>query len=1022
VPERPLVPTAREQEFGRAAEAITLTSPRAIAVDDDEVFYDNSSLLRRIATFTRSLDPRSFGVPLLPMFAVGFVTTAQNWDSNLFGLLAPDIQSSLGVDLSVLVSISAIVAIAGQGAAPWLGYLADRLDRVRMLRIGALIANAAYVATGFVGALPALVAARVTQGVGAQVVRPPGLTLLPDYYPVAARIQIVSFLFAVGGAVTVVTPIVGGFSAAAFGWRATIVAFGVIALALSLLLFFVRETPRGFWERKALGASDEVARHEQQPASWAECWRALSRVGTVRWQWFSTPPLALASTFSVLFSSLYFSQHYGLDVRSRGIITTIAAAFGLFCLLFLAPYAGRIADERPRFLVGFVAANGLWSAMCYLVVYLTGNLTVAVIAIVAQAGAANLIFPLQFGLISLVSPPRMRGFGIQTVTFFALPGSLVFYLYFYNTNSLHTAIVLLIATSIAGSVLLLPALGHVERDVRNGIVSAMADEEAVRLRESGDTPLLMCRGVEVAYGGVQVLFGVDLTVRSGEIVALLGTNGAGKSTLLRAIAGLQPASAGAVFIDGEDVTHRPAHDNAADGIVMVPGGLPGAPSLTVDENLRAAGWLHRHDAKLVAAGLHDAYELFPALRQRRNAQLGSLSGGEQQMVALAQALLLRPRLLMIDELSLGLAPAVVQDLLDRLRALNADGTTILLVEQSINVALTIAERAVFLDRGDVRFDGPATELLARPELVRAVFMGRATTGGSSRRRARSAEPAEPVLSVQDVSVSFGGVRALTDVSLSVAPREIVGLIGPNGAGKTTLFDVVSGLLAPDAGAVALKGLDVSSWPMERRAARGLGRSFQSAQLFSSLTVRETVTVALQRRLEQGNPLLAAIWAPSARASEARAAHRVDDALELLGLQHYADVFVGELSTGARRAVDMACVMMSAPDVLLLDEPSSGLAQAETEALGPVILRLVRETGCAVVLIEHDFPLVTSVADRLVAMELGQVIASGSPDEVINDAGVRAAYLSASTDVLHRSGSRLSEALAAAGFATAGEGS
>ncbi|HMC69798.1 MAG TPA: ATP-binding cassette domain-containing protein, partial [Mycobacteriales bacterium] len=413
-------------------------------------------------------------------------------------------------------------------------------------------------------------------------------------------------------------------------------------------------------------------------------------------------------------------------------------------------------------------------------------------------------------------------------------------------------------------------------------------------------------------------------MQRGEIVAVLGTNGAGKSTLLRAVAGLHEATGGAIYVDGEDITHRPPHENAAAGVVYVPGGQAGAPTLTVEENLAAASWLLRDDPTAREAAHERAFRLFPVLAERRHSPVGSLSGGEQQMLALAQAVILRPQLLMIDELSLGLAPAVVETLLDTLRQLNREGTTILLVEQSLNVAVTIADRAVFLDRGEVRFDGTATELLSRPDLVRAVFMGAATTGGSRRMRPQRAE-AETALDVAGIGVHYGGIAALTDVSLSVAAREVVGIIGPNGAGKTTLFDAVSGLVVPDTGSVALQGTDVTGWPLERRARAGLGRSFQNARLFPAMTVRENVMLALHRHLDARNPLLAAAWLPAARREERRATARVDDTLELLGLSSYADTFVGELSTGSRRAVDVACLMVAAPQVLLLDEPSSGLA-------------------------------------------------------------------------------------------------
>ena len=1015
--ERPLVPSAREQALGRVADLARLDAPREIVTESQDE-YQQLSMPRKALLFVRSLDPRTLGVSLLPLFALGFVTSIQNWDAQLFGLLAPDIQSDLGIDLGVIISVGLLVTVAGQVIAPYVGYLADRANRAWMLRIGAIVANTGYLAVGLATGLPGLLAARTAQGLGTQVVQPPGITLLPDYYPVESRIQVISFLYAVGGGIQVLVPPIGGGLASSVGWRPTIIGFAVFALAMTVLLFFVGETPRGYWERRALGASEEVARREQRPAGWTEGWRTLARLPTVRWQWVAGIFLALQTTVSILFANLYFSGHFGLDTGSRGLISALSAGVGLFALLFVAPYAGRIANDRPRFLVGFMAGNGVWSAMCYLVVFLSGNLYVAVVALCAQAAAAYMLFPLQFGLMTLVVPARMRSFGIQTVTFAALPGTLTFDLYFRGLTDLHAAVIVLVVSGVLGAVALLPALSHVERDVRNGLVAAMTDEEAMRLRESGETALLLCRALEVGYGGVQVLFGVDLTVQRGEIVAVLGTNGAGKSTLLRAVAGLHEATGGAIYVDGEDITHRPPHENAAAGIVYVPGGQAGAPTLTVDENLHAASWMLRGDDEAIAAARDRVFTLFPALRDRLHASVGALSGGEQQMLALAQALILRPRLLMIDELSLGLAPSIVETLLETLRELNRDGTTVLLVEQSLNVAVTIADRAIFLDRGEVRFDGSTTELLGRPDLVRAVFMG-AATGGGSRRVRRQQVTADTVLDVDAVNVDYGGIAALTDVSLSLGAREVVGLIGPNGAGKTTLFDVVSGLVTPTSGTVAISGTDVAGWSLDRRARGGLGRSFQNARLFPAMTVRENVTLALHRHLATRNAALAAVWAPQVRREERRLAARVDDALELLGLTDYADTFAGDLSTGSRRAVDVACLMVAAPAVLLLDEPSSGLAQAETEALGPVILRLVRETGCAVLLIEHDLPLATSVCDRLVAMQLGRVIATGAPTDVLADERVRRAYLAASREVVVRSGVHLSDALVAAGFTTEG---
>jgi branched-chain amino acid transport system ATP-binding protein len=631
------------------------------------------------------------------------------------------------------------------------------------------------------------------------------------------------------------------------------------------------------------------------------------------------------------------------------------------------------------------------------------------------ATAVNgLIIPVVLAVTSLILPPNMRGIGLQTSQPFILAGRLVLLTVITvgaplvsglaPTADQATLLVIAIPLVITGCIIASGAT-TVDRDIRAARAIAMAGDEAERARLSGRNKMLICRDVDVTYDGVQVLFGVDFDVEEGELVALLGTNGAGKSTLMRAICGLQRASNGAIFLDGTDITQEPAFRNASRGIVMVPGGHAIFPTLTVHENLRTAAWIHQADERYVAERTEEVLGLFPVLRDRLHESAGNMSGGEQQMLAVGQALLMKPRLLMIDELSLGLAPAIVEVLLDTLRRISAEGTTIILIEQSLNVAVTIADRAVFMEKGEIRFDGPTTELMRRPELIRAVFMGGAATGGPLSRTAAQlarGERREQLLSLEDVSVSFGGVQALRGATLQVGAEEIVGIIGPNGAGKTTLFDIISGFLRPDTGAVLLGGADVTKLGPDARAKLGLGRSFQSARLFPSLTVRENIAVAMERVVKVKNPLLTATWSPRVRRNERLIGRRVDGLIDILGLGAYADKFVNELSTGTRRSVDIACIMASAPKMLLLDEPSSGLAQAETEAMGPVLERVARDAGCGMLVIEHDIGLVSSISHRLYAMELGAVVASGTPDEVVRDPRVVSSYLAATEDVLVRS--------------------
>ena len=235
--------------------------------------------------------------------------------------------------------------------------------------------------------------------------------------------------------------------------------------------------------------------------------------------------------------------------------------------------------------------------------------------------------------------------------------------------------------------------------------------------------VLAVDGIDVAYGPLQVLFGVSLEVAEGETVALLGTNGAGKSTLLRAMAGLVTPTAGTVSLDGEDVTRLRPEDRVARGLTLVEGGRATFPSLTVRENLRLGAWRFLRDTARVEEGIAAAVDLFPSLGSRLDQSAGTLSGGEQQMMAIGRAILTGARVLMIDELSLGLAPIVMGEIVGAVERLAAAGTTILLVEQSLNIALSLCARAYFMEKGEVRFSGPTEGLLERGDLVRSVFFG-----------------------------------------------------------------------------------------------------------------------------------------------------------------------------------------------------------------------------------------------------------------------------------------------------------
>ena len=1010
-PLRKTVPTARQlQASPVVAEEIVL--PEADARRTDEP--DGPSVGERFRSWLRDLNPRAIPGSKLPLLVFVLIALVDYWAGQAILLSLPEAQADLGLSLTATVTITSLLFALTNILGMPMGYLVDRVKRVWLVRIGAIINAAGIGLAGLAGGVGAMVGGRSLISVSQSVSGPIGavpVPMLADYYPPRFRGRVLGLMTMAGQAGLLLAVGVSGWMLERYNWRLCLLVISAVAAAIALPTFLMREPVRGESDRREAGVDEADAVPEQDAPSFVEGVRAAFAIRTVRL-------LAVGGLISsvsigpvVSLTQLTLANKFLLSPSERSLWQFVATAVSIPSLLFGSAWIDRTLVRRPRSVaVALGAISGL-SAMLLMLEALAPTLPLFLIPQILGTAITAALLPAFYVILSLAVPARIRGIGIQALAPFSFIGSLLAPIVAGYTSATSPQGMFLAFSPffLLGTVLFMAIGATLGPDMRAARAASLALEEVQAAAARAQKKILVVRDVDVAYDGVQVLFNVDLDVHDGEVVALVGTNGAGKSTLLRAICGLQQVANGAVVYDGRDVTASPTYENARRGLIYMPGGQGVFPALTVRQNLESAL------AKGEADSIDQALTLFPSLRERLGTQAGKLSGGEQQMVALGQALLMRPRLLMIDELSLGLAPSVIEQLLAAIRQLQSDGTTVLLVEQSLNVALTIADRAVFMDRGQVQFDGPTEDLLARPDLVRAVFLGGGAGGdrSSSRRKNNVTTDVEVgnQLAATDITLSFGGVHALTDVSIEVAAGEIVGVIGPNGAGKTTLFDVLSGYLKPDTGRVLLRDRDVTSLTPDARARLGLGRAFQNARLFPPLTVRENIAIALERKAMK-SAFLAAIWAPPARRNERKLRELIDGYIELLGLVPYADKFVRELSTGTRRAVEVACQMAANPKVLLLDEPSSGLAQAESEALGPTLARLVKETGCGMLIVEHDIPLITSIADRLVAMELGRVIASGAPDQVMHDSAVLSSYLAASNDVIERSGSRVGSVLAA----------
>jgi ABC-type branched-subunit amino acid transport system ATPase component len=958
--------------------------------------------------------------PFFPLGVLFGLNAVDELDRMAFAVLTPEIKDHFDLDLQGLLTLTAIILPLGLLLELPIAYFADRRNRVRMAALGAFLWAGFSLLTGVAGAITSLsllFVARAGSGL-AKTLNATHRSLLSDWYPLSTRARVFYAHYSASSIGQITGPLIAGSLAVVLAWQFPFFLLAVPSLLMAFLALRLREPRRGVHERVAAGADAETAEIEERPAGFVESMRVLHSGKSSKRIFLSLPFLAASVVGLITILNLFYDEVYGLGPGARGVLTAGTELIQLVGLGVGAVYVQRVLSENPAKVMRLLGLNGLLVAGFIAGIALSPVLPLSILFHLLMSFSISMLVPGLLSVLSLIIPPRMRTMGFAVGNIYILIGAISLPIVgaIGDSIGLRGGLLVLLPLFVIGALLLSSISATVNEDIARLATMARAQAEVRRRRETGDAQMLIVRDLDLSYDQTQVLFGVDFEVQDGEIVALLGTNGAGKSTLLKAISGLAPASGGVVIFDGEDITGADAIQTARLGIAQVPGGRGIFPSLTVAENLRTAGWLYRKDAQYLKESIDRVVEYFPVLKKRWDTPAGSLSGGEQQMLSLAQAFISRPKLLMIDELSLGLAPTIVERLLDIVRAIHANGTTIILVEQSVNVALRIAKRAVFMEKGEVRFSGPTADLLQRTDILRSVFLKGAAAGqaeltadtsavdGGSRvrtsARARRLDLARRdalfgnpvVLEAIGLTKRYGGVTAVNGVDLKLHEEQILGLIGPNGAGKTTIFDLLSGFTKLDGGRVLLGGEDVTEWPAWRRAEAGLARSFQDARLWPSLTVREAIATSMKKIVDVPGPLPALFGLPVAKDSEAVVMARVEELIALLGLGAFRDKFVGELSTGSRRMVEIATLLSNDPKVVVLDEPSSGIAQKETEALGPVLKEVQRYTGCSILIIEHDMPLISSLADHIVALELGTVITMDTPDNVLNHPRVVESYL------------------------------
>jgi ABC-type branched-subunit amino acid transport system ATPase component/predicted MFS family arabinose efflux permease len=930
--------------------------------------------------------------PVRPLVAVMGLGAVLPMSAAVFVLTLPNVQDSYHLGLPILVLLAAQQIQLGIGLDLPLAITANRLSRPKVLIGGGAFFALATALLWLAGILPNLVLlyiAIIAVFLGAGALTSTQNALLCDYYPVSLRPRVIlAQRAAIVAGLSLCPPLVAVMSLG-FGWEAPFLVLAVGAVV------FVGVAARLPTPAPVGGAPEDAG----EPPTLPEAARSLFTTPSLRLIYYSLPFLLGTVIGLSYYLTAYYENVFHQDAAQRALLFGLAepgAVLGLLLGCLVVP--PRLRTDPGRAL-RLIAAMALLAGVAAVVLAVAPDVAVAWAAQLVVGAASALVIAGLYAVLSVALPTRMLtlGFGLSTLwlgfgAFFIAPKGGIPTVDGLITDAFgyRASMWIFFPLFAIGASLLRSAARYLAEDIDKRKVSEAADAEVRRARAEGAAPLLMIRSLDAGYDGVQILFSVDLDIDDGEMVAILGTNGAGKSTLMRAISGLVVPSAGEVLFDGTAITTYEPHRIAEAGILQVPGGRGIFPGLTVDECLRVAGWLYDKEPERLAQATEVVLDYFPALARRWHTLSGSLSGGEQQMLSLSMAFIAKPRVLIIDELSLGLAPTVIESLLGIVTGIHEQGTAVLLVEQSVNLALRLCERAIFMEKGRVVFAGPTADLLDRQDIVRAVLLG--GSGHQAPAIDRPPTTSTAVLSARGLVQRFGGVVAVDGVDLDLFDGEILGLIGPNGAGKTTIFELLSGERPLQRGEITMGGLDIGGWPAFRRAAHGLGRSFQAARLWPGLTVHESVVVALSEKRRTPGTAAALLNLPAVRRSERRLHLAADEVLEQLGLAEFSDQLTSDLSTGTRRLLELAVIVAMGPRIVLLDEPSAGLAQAETEAMAPVLWETKLRLGCSMMLIEHDMGLLRQLADRVIALDAGAVVAVGDPEDVLNHPRVIESYL------------------------------
>ncbi len=675
----------------------------------------------------------------LMFIVLGLLLAFDELEGAAINVLGPEIQRTFGISEGAIVFIAtASSAFFVLGAVP-MGWLADRVKRVPIVGWSSIAFGFFVFASGLATSAFMLFWTRFATGIAKANSIPVHQSLIADNYPIGIRARMSAVMnmgaHGIGLASPVLCAAIATWAGGVEGWRWAWFLLGIPVILVAVLAFFMKEPPRGQFEKQdVLGEVIEDA--QPAPISMEAAFARIKRIRTIR-----TVLVAFCALGFGLFSipeleSLYLRNNLHVhNLLERGLILSLSGIAALPILPFVGRYFDRVYRLNPAKALALVGALILPSALLTPLQFSVHSTTWFWILKIPQAVLTASAFAMVGPVLQAVVPYRLRGMGTAMSTLYiffigGFMGGLVAAFFTDTIGVRGTVIVLGVPSAIIGGALLMNGARYIRNDLSLNVEELLEEQEEHRKRfvEHVDSPLLQLVNIDFSYGPVQVLFGVDFDVRKGETLALLGTNGAGKSTVLRVISGLAVPERGVVRLNGQNITYCSPEQRAKFlKIMQLPGGHGVFGNLTVEQNMNVSARLNASGRGEVQRRVANVFELFPELVGHKRQLASSLSGGQQQMVALARVLIHEPELLMIDELSLGLAPLVVQRLLELVEELKQRGQTMIIVEQSLNVAMAVADRAIFLEKGEVKFEGPTAGLLERGDLARAVFFG--TEGG-----------------------------------------------------------------------------------------------------------------------------------------------------------------------------------------------------------------------------------------------------------------------------------------------------